>query len=158
MISQNFGARNTERIRAFLRTAGCMVALFSLIFIAILMTISEPLIYLFVDNQNSSETVSLALEFVTYVWPLFLFAGFNMLISGYLTALHLPFQSGLVALCRSLVLPTGFLFVFYVLIPDHRFVTAISVSEGFAFLLALAFFVRHTPGKAVSDEPELHPC
>ncbi len=158
MISQNFGAGNAERIRAFMRTAGGMVALFSLVFIAILMTASEPLIYLFVDERNSSETVSLALEFVTYVWPLFLFAGFNMLISGYLTALHLPFQSGLVALCRSLILPTGFLLLFYVLISDHRFVAAISVSEGFAFLLAIAFFLRHTPEKAVSDEPEFHKC
>jgi Na+-driven multidrug efflux pump len=152
MISQNFGARNSQRIRAFLRTACIMIAFLSLCFIAILTTASESLIYLFVDNHSSSETVALALEFTTYVWPLFLFVGFNMMISGYLTAAHLPFQSAIVALSRGLILPTGFLILFYSLLSNYRFISALAISEGITFILAVTLFFHYNPEKAISRE------
>lgn len=149
MISQNFGAAKDDRIRGFLQTACCVIAVSSVGFIAVLMTTSEPLIYLFVDEQNSTEMVGLATELVSYVWPLFLFAGFNILISGYLTALHLPFQSGLVAASHSLIFPAGFLLLFYYLVSDHRFVAALPTAEGFTFILALIIFLRHRPQKSM---------
>jgi len=152
MISQNFGARNSQRIRAFLRTACIMIAVLSLCFIAILTTASESLIYLFVDKHSSSETVALALEFTTYVWPLFLFVGFNMMISGYLTAAHLPFQSAIVALSRGLILPTGFLILFYSLLSNYRFISALAISEGITFILAVTLFFHYNPEKAISRE------
>ena len=93
----------------------------------------------------------MALGFVSYVWPIFLFAGTNMLISGYLTAIHLPFQSGMVALCRSLVFPTAFLVILYLLVSDYRFVAAIPLAEFAAFMIALVCFFRHLPDKAVRD-------
>ena len=148
MVSQNFGAGKDDRIRKFLQTAGSIVGLFSLAFIVVLTTASEPLVYLFVDEHDSAEMVALATELVSYVWPLFLFAGFTMLISGYLTAIHLPFQSGLVAVCHSLIFPAGFLALFYSLLSDHRFVAALPVAESFTFVLALVIFLRHRPEKA----------
>ena len=45
---------------------------------------------MFVEEESSEEMVAMAMEFVNYVWPLFLFAGTNMMISGYLTAIHRP--------------------------------------------------------------------
>ncbi|MFT6958871.1 MAG: putative MATE family efflux protein [Halieaceae bacterium] len=147
MISQNFGARKAERISAFLKTASAIIALLSIVLIAVLTTSSETLINLFVDESNSLETVALANEFVTYVWPLFLFAGFNMLMSGYLTAIHLPLQSGIVALCRSLILPVGFGVLFYFVWSDYYFVLALSIAEGLTFVLALSIFLRHRPAR-----------
>jgi MATE family, multidrug efflux pump len=155
MISQNFGARNAERIRGFLQTAGISIAVLSVVFIVVLTTVSEPLITLFVDESNSAATVALATGFVAYVWPLFLFAGFNMLISGYLTAIHLPFQSGLVALCRSLIFPAGFLLAFYLLLSDFRFLAALPVAEGLTFGLALVIFLYHRPDKAAAEQTGL---
>jgi putative MATE family efflux protein len=148
MISQNYGAGRHDRIRRFLQTAGSIIGLFGVFFIVVLTTASEPLVSLFVDEQNSTEMVILATELVSYVWPLFLFVGFNMLISGYLTAIHLPFQSGLVAVCRGLVFPVGFLALFYYWLADYRFLAALSVAEGLAFVLASVVFLRHRPGKA----------
>jgi putative MATE family efflux protein len=147
MISQNFGARKAERISAFLKTASAIIALLSIALIAVLTSSSDTLINLFVDESNSIETVALANEFVTYVWPLFLFAGFNMLMSGYLTAIHLPFQSGLVALCRSLLLPVGFGVLLYYIWSDYYFVIALPIAEGLTFVLALAIFLRHRPAR-----------
>lgn len=151
MISQNFGAKRADRIRAFLKVAASLTLFLSLSFAAILLTLSEPLIYLFVDDSNqSTSTVELAVEFASYVWPVFLVAGINMLFSGYLTAVHLPFQSGVVALCRSLLLPAGFLTLFYFLLPGNLFVLALTVAEGITFALALTLFISHRPEKVIA--------
>ena len=149
MISQNFGARNALRMAAFLRTAAGTIAVLSAVFITVLLTASEPIIRLFVDEGDSAATVAMATEFVTYVWPLFLFAGVNILISGYLTAIHRPFQSGIVALCHSLILPAAFLVLAYWLLSDQRFVVALPVAEAATCVLAVALFMRYLPTRAV---------
>ena len=149
MVSQNYGARNAKRIGAFLVTAGGTIAVVSAAFIALLLTASKPMILLFVDERDSAEMVAIATDIVTYVWPLFLFAGANMLISGYLTAIQRPFQSGVVALSRSLVCPAVFLLLGYYLLADYRFVAALPVAEGVTTILALGLFLRHLPRKAV---------
>ena len=151
MISQNFGARNIQRIRTFFLTASFFVAASSICFILILMMGSEGLIGLFIDPQRDSETIQLAVGFVSYIWPLFIFAGFNMLISGYLTAVHLPFQSALIATTRSLIMPVGFLILFYILLADYRFVAAISIAEAVSFLLAVTLYLRYSPAKVIAD-------
>ena len=149
MISQNFGARNAARMTAFLKTAFGTIAALSAIFITVLLTAGEPIIRLFVDDRDSAATVAMASEFVTYVWPIFLFAGVNILLSGYLTAIHRPLQSGTVALCHSLILPAAFLALAYWLLADQRFVVALPAAEAVTCLLALALFLRHLPTKAV---------
>ena len=149
MISQNFGARNAGRMVAFLKTATGTIAVLSAIVITVLLTAGEPIIRLFVDDRDSAATVAIASEFVTYIWPLFLFAGANILLSGYLTAIHRPLQSGIVALCHSLILPAAFLALAYWLLSDQRFVVALPTAEAVTCVLALALFLRHLPAKAV---------
>jgi Na+-driven multidrug efflux pump len=104
----------------------------------------------FAIEDTSQVMISQNLEFVTYVWPIFIFAGFNMMITGYLTAIHLPFQSALLAMSRGLILPTGLLILFYSLLSDFRFIAALSIAEGIAFILAIALFLRYSPQKAIS--------
>jgi len=152
IISQNYGARNPQRIRAFLRTAGIMIVRVSAGIISLLIAGSESLIGLFIDIERDSETLVLALEFVAYVWPVFIFAGFTMLISGYLTAVHLPFQSALVASCRSLIMPAGLLVLFYMLLADYRFVAAISVAEAISFVIAVTLYLYHTPNSIIREQ------
>jgi Na+-driven multidrug efflux pump len=134
-----------------LRTAGIAIVVVSAGIIGLLVAGSESLIGLFIDVERDSETLALALEFVYYVWPVFLFAGFTMLISGYLTAVHLPFQSALLAMCRSLIMPAGLLILFYMLLSDYRFVTAISVAEAISFVLAVTLYLNHTPTNVIRE-------
>ena len=152
IISQNFGARNPQRIWAFLRTAGIIIVGVSAGIISLLIAGSESLIGLFIDVERDSETLALALEFVAYVWPVFIFAGFTMLISGYLTAVHLPFQSALVASCRSLIMPAGLLILSYMLLSDYRFVAAISAAEAASFVLAVTVYLYHTPTSVIREQ------
>ena len=150
MVSQNYGARDAQRIGAFLITAGGTIAVVSAAFIALLLTASRPMILLFVDEREGAEMVAMATDFVTYVWPLFLFAGANMLVSGYLTAIQRPLQSGVVAVSRSLVLPAVFLLLGYHLLADYRFLAALPVAEATTAILALALCLRHLPREAVA--------
>ena len=87
MISQNFGAARDDRIRGFVKPACCVIAVSSVGFIALFMTTSESLMSLFFDEKNSTEIVVLTTELVSYVWPLFLFAGF-LLMFYYLVSDH----------------------------------------------------------------------
>jgi len=109
---------------------------------------------MFIGNyiERDGETLALALEFVAYIWPVFIFAGFTMLISGYLTAVHLPFQSALVASCRSLIMPAGLLILFYMLLSDYRFVAAISLAEAISFVIAVTLYIYHTPTNIIRGQ------
>lgn len=147
MISQNFGARNPQRVRQFLTLAASIVIVISAFCIFLLLGFNEPLIYLFIEDEGSEQTFALAQEFVGYAWPLFLFAGINMLISAYLTALHLAFQSGVVALSRSLILPAFFLLVLYFVFTDYRFVIALPIAEAATFVIALTLYRMYSPAK-----------
>ncbi len=151
MISQNYGAKDAARMLRFLAVAAVNIGVVSLVCIFILTSQSEALIWVFLADNGSDSTVKLAVQFVYYIWPVFLFVGLNMLISSYLTAIHLPFQSGVVSLCRSLILPTSLLLVLYFIFDDYRFVLALPIAEAFTLALALFFFIRHEPHKAIAD-------
>lgn len=154
MVSQNFGAKNAQRIRQFLSVAITNAFVISGLCIVVLLNFNEPLIYWFLHDEGSEQTVALAVSFVNYVWPLFLFVGINMLISSYLTAIHLAFQSGVVALCRSLILPASFLVAMYFIYTDYRFVAALAVAEAVTFILAAGYFWKHSPQREVSRQTD----
>ena len=151
MISQNFGAQNSLRLKQFLQITFAMTSLVSLIMILVLLIFNESLITMFLEDQGSEETVMMAVEFVYYLWPVFIFAGANMTISAYLTAIHLPFQSGVVSLCRSLIFPASLLILLFMMFDDNRFVIAISIGECLTFIIALAYILRHNPERAITE-------
>jgi len=151
MMSQNFGAKNNERMSKFFLVAALNVLLTSALCIFLLLFFNEPLILAFLPDQGTENALALATEFVDYVWPLFIFAGVNMLISGYLTAIHLAFQSGVVALCRSLVFPSILLTGLYFYLSDYRFIYALAMSETLTCALAIFYLVRHRPSRAIAE-------
>jgi Na+-driven multidrug efflux pump len=151
MMSQNFGAKNIKRMNRFFLVAFANVLLTSALCIFLLLFFNESLILGFLSDEGSADALALATEFVGYVWPLFIFAGVNMLVASYLTALHLPFQSAVVALCRSLIFPSLLLTGLYFLISDYRFIYALPIGEALTFVLAMVYLVRHRPSRAIAE-------
>ena len=49
------------------------------------------------------------------------------------------------------IFPTGLLILFYSLLSDFRFIAALSIAEGIAFMLAIGLFISYSPEKAISD-------
>ena len=163
ILSQNFGAQNATRLKQFLKIIFLMTSLVSLLAVSILLVFNKSLIYMFLDTKDSNKTVVMAIEFLYYIWPVFIFAGANIVISGYLTAIHLPFQSGVISLCRSLIFPASLLTLLFLLFDNNRFILALSIGEFLTFILALAYFIQHNPDQVIvvertkSDNKSLEP-
>ena len=151
MISQNFGAQNPERMLRFVKIALINIAVISGLCIYALVGFTEPLILLFLMDEGSHQTLGLAKDFIGYVWPIFIFAGINMLISGYLTAIHQAFPSGMVAVCRTLILPAILLLSLNLVFSQYQFVVALAMAEALTFVLAFYYFLKLHPEKSLLD-------
>lgn len=149
-ISQNFGARQVKRIQQFLLVSALNALVIAVIFIAFLVGFSEFLVTMFLPD-NEMYVIELANELMELVWPVFLVSGLTMIITSYLTALHLPKPSAIIALSRSLVLPILLLLVLFKLLPEYPFILAIPLAELFTFGIALFFFWYFPPKQQTLD-------
>ncbi len=143
IISQNYGAAQWSRIRQFMKVAFGFVASISVTLVLVILFAHEQLVGIFLDEQ-SPEVVALSGGFMQAVWPLFLVNGINVVISVYLTAIHRPMESLIVALSRSLVLPVSLMVAINVFWPQQLFLIALPISEWLTFVLALYLFVVAT--------------
>lgn len=144
-ISRNLGAMQFERIRKFFLTALAASLMVGLLVCALLLTMPEQMVNVFLPAGEQS-TVGLALVFVAFFWPAFLFNGMNITMASYFTALHRPIPSASIALTRSLLLPAVGLLLLPRWFGDKGVYLAIPLAEFFTFLLALILVMRFKPG------------
>lgn len=144
LVSQNYGAQQYVRIQHFLFTAFGAVLTIGLTLVIALLYAGDTIIALFVES-NETNITDLSQQLMTLIWPLFLVNGANVILSCYLTAIHKPNPSALIALSRTLIFPAALLLVLYWLFPGWLFLTALPIAEGLAFLLALTLCYRHRP-------------
>jgi len=143
-VSQNFGAMNIKRIKHFFILTCFACAITSLVLITLLLGLTESIIGMFLDDKSDGAAV-LAGEYILILWPIFIFNGFTISISAYLTALSAAKESATIALSRTLVLPCLFMFLLFNYVPDVSFLWALPIAEGLTFLIAMIFFLRHQP-------------
>jgi Na+-driven multidrug efflux pump len=151
LVSQNLGAGNVARIRGFTHSALGCVALLSVLFCAAFTGLGEYWLSFFVDG-SSTEVREQALQFMHVVWPLFLVNGANVAFTVYLAAMHRPLPAGLLALARSLLLPTTFLLMLAIWAPGLPFVVALPLAEWTTFLAGVWLFIRFRPESCVNTE------
>lgn len=151
IISQNYGAKNHERIIEFLRIAMISVLSVGIFMIAAMLSIPDLLIDVFLDN-NSDKTRDIASRFMLYIWPAFLFIGLNILLSGYFTSMHKPMQSTYIAFSRSFVLPVAALMILPLWLGDVGMFIAFPIAEGFTFFMALYFYMKSKPQDIIRRE------
>ncbi|MEO2184396.1 MAG: MATE family efflux transporter [bacterium] len=144
LVSQNLGARNADRIRAFLRIGIASVFLTGMVIIAMLMLMPGVLIGLFLDDQ-AVDVSEIATHFVRLFWPAFLFSGVNITLSSYFTAMHKPIHSAAIALSRSLILPGLLLMVLPGLMGNDGIYISIPIAEGLTFVLASILYWFNQP-------------
>lgn len=143
-ISKNLGARQPERIRQFL-LAGLLSA-FSVGLTASALFLFAPvwMVSLFLA-EGEAETMAIALEFIGWFWPAFLFNGMNLTLASYFTALHRPVPSAAIALSRSLVLPGLGLLLLPMVLGDRGIFIAVPIAEALTFLFGLVLVARIRP-------------
>ncbi|PSW11053.1 multidrug transporter MatE [Photobacterium sanctipauli] len=145
LISQNLGAGNTKRIQAFVKIAALTLGGVSLLLAMIALFANQLIAGIFLEDPTSAAALQ-AKQFMTYIWPCFLFSGFNVLLSAYFTALHQPLPSACISLSRGLVLPVIFLMCFALYIPQWHFLYALPLAEALTLSLALILYLRHKKG------------
>jgi putative MATE family efflux protein len=153
LVSQNLGAGNLLRARAFLRCALLCVASFGLLLAGSLLTFGDRWVRLFVDGSRP-EVAEQALALLQVTWPLLLLNGANVVFTVYLAAMNRPAPASLLALSRSLVLPASFMLGIAFLLPTLPFVLALPLAEGAAFLIGVALLLRGEPEPALGAANE----
>ncbi|MDG1438421.1 MAG: MATE family efflux transporter, partial [Emcibacteraceae bacterium] len=117
IISQNYGARNHERIVEFLKIAVYAVLGVGVIMIVAMIGFPDALIDVFLE-EGEDKTKAIASSFMIYVWPAFLFIGLNILLSTYFTSMHKPLPSMYIAFSRSFILPVAALIILPIWLGD----------------------------------------
>ncbi len=147
LISTSRGAGNTQRVRVFLKLGLTLTGVLGLLFALLLLIIPGQLLGLFL--APGSPEGAHALVFAAQVWPAFLLAGINILLSSYFTSMELPLQSLAVTLARGLIFPMLFLLLLPPLLGARGIGLAIPLGEAAAFALTLLVFTRHRRRRAV---------
>jgi Na+-driven multidrug efflux pump len=146
IISQNFGAKENKRIEEFLKLAFISTSLVGVVMVSLIIFIPDTLANLFLEDTNQ-KTKQLVLNFATFIWIIFLFDGINLVISSYLTAIHKPLASMIIALSRSFIFPVFFIFTLPFLFATEGIFLAIPMAEAITFVIALILFKKFSPSK-----------
>ena len=147
LVSQNFGAKLPARINQLVAVGIVSAVIIGALNITLLLGPTEWLVNLFLDEQ-AADAKELAMSYVYILWPIFLFNGCSVVISAYFTAVHMPFQSGMIAILRSLLLPAFLLGSLWYL--DRQFLWALPIAEAITFCVALVLLFKFKPVKLAS--------
>ena len=148
IISKNFGAKKKKRIEDFLKLASIFTGLVGVVMILLIIFMPDTLANIFLEDTNY-QTKQIVLNFATFIWIAFLFNGINLVISAYLTAIHKPLASMIIALSRSFIFPVFFIATLPFVFNTNGIFLAIPMAEGITFVIALLLFRRFSPKKIV---------
>lgn len=144
IVSKNYGALYFDRIKSFLKFGFLSIIVIETIITLLILIIPETLINIFLVDSEL-ETKRITIEFISYAWPAFLFAGLNILITSYLTSMQKPLYSVSIAVSRSLILPVLFIITLPYLFGDKGIFMALAVAEFLTFVIAVNFFIKNSP-------------
>lgn len=142
LVSQNLGAGNAQRARAFLRCALGGAVGFGALLACALLLLGDHWLRLFVADA-APEVMRQGAAFLSVMWPLLLFNGANVVLTVYLAAMQRPGLAGLLALSRSLVLPALFLLALAFFTPWLPFVLALPLAEAGTLILGAMLLSRN---------------
>ena len=140
IISVNFGAKAVRRVGEILRLTIKTVTVTGILCTAFLLVFRRPLIAVFV--KNSPQVFETAAEIITYYSFSFLFAGANIAINTFYTAINDPKTSAGLAVARFALLISAF-FILPPLFGNQGLWLAFAVSE-LACLLISARRIKAT--------------
>lgn len=150
VVSQNYGASQLLRVKYFLRVAVLSTVTLGVVIVGLLSLWPETVLGWFV-NDNEMNIYQVSNQLLPLLLPLFLINGTNIVLTCYLTAIHQPRPSAIIALTRSLLLPTSLLFIFYNYLPieanSFSFLIALPLAEWIAFGLAIWFCYQYRPSR-----------
>ncbi len=135
IVSYNFGAKNTERVKQIMKISYIVNFIFGLILFSLLFFTGKQLVSLFITDDAS--LVELAVSGGKLFGIAFLMSGFNILNSGYFTFIGKGRESVIVAASRGFVFVSIGIFV----LPVFLGINGIWLSIAFAEFCAVTIGV-----------------
>jgi len=152
LVSKNYGAKQPERIRQYLKI--CMICTVTIGFgFSTLMLVAPQFLVSAFINEDGGETMQIAMQFIYYFWPASLFIGANITLTSYFTAMDRPLPSGIIALSRSLVLPSLFLMMLPDLLGDTGIFVTVPIAELISLIIAIVLFYKY-PLRKMIQQPQ----
>jgi putative MATE family efflux protein len=161
LVSQNFGAGNRQRIRQFTSTAiACSLTLGALL--AFVLVVWRDAVTGWFLTSEDAAVAEQAAQLVLVIWPLFVVNATNVILSCYLTAIHQPGASTVIAVLRGLVLPASLLMALHSLqdrapwlsdLSSWSFLAALPLAEWLTFGVGLWLCHRYRPAALVILPP-----
>ena len=148
LFAVNFGARQTQRIRQLLMYGLLTCLVIGLAFVLLLIFQGQYMVAVFAEDGDA-ETIALAVSIAMTIWPIFLFAGANIVITGYFTGLQKPALSATLATLRSLILPISLILILLMAMGYKGVFYALPVAEVVTLLVALYFLKKNSPSYLV---------
>lgn len=142
LFSVNFGAGKSQRVAQLLRYGLWTCFVIGVAFAMLIVFQGQVMVEVFAEDGDT-ETVALAVSIAMIVWPIFLFAGANVVITGYFTGLQKPALSAILAILRSLVLPIALIFGLLLALGYQGVFYALPVAEGITLLVALVLLQKN---------------
>lgn len=152
LVSVNFGARKSERIRQFVRLGIISSTVFGLLIVLTLQIWPTTIATAFINGSDGGQTLAVTLTIISIIWPMFLLNGLNITLSGYFTGMHCPKESAMIATSRSLVLPLGLLLVLWQILGVNGAFGALPVAEILTGALSLLLYYRNRPEQLIERD------
>lgn len=131
MVSYNYGAGRLERIRKILRTALLLNFISGIVIFLVLNLFSRQLIGFFIADQP--DIMQMAVQGAHFYSIAFLLNGFNIVQSGYQTALGNAANSALIAASRGLI----FIFIGMMILPGLFGIYGVWITVPFAEIITV---------------------
>jgi Na+-driven multidrug efflux pump len=120
------------------------------LFSILLLAFGDVFIGFFID-AGEADLITLSKGFIAILWPIFVFNGLNVMVAAYLTAIHRPSPSAVVAILRALVFPLGLLYLITEFFPEIPFLAAITAGEMLTLFITVSLFMTYRPGKVINN-------
>ena len=155
LVSVNFGARKPERIHQFVRLGIISSTVFGLLIVLVLQIWPTTIATAFINGSDGGQTLSVTLTIISIIWPMFLFNGLSITLSGYFTGMHCAKESAMIAISRSLVLPLGLMLVLWKIFGVNGAFRALPVAETLTCALSMFLYYRTQPGQLIEQDSEI---
>ena len=155
IISYNHGMGNPERIRATLKLAAKVTAVFAVVTFSSFAFFGRELVSSFFSTEES-EIIKLAANGTAILAFAYLFNGFNILIAGYFTSIGQARRSLVISLLRGCGLLTVLLLVLPPVMGIDGIWTTVPVAEALTLTVAGLMYVKHknsTLARAETEQP-----
>lgn len=141
LVSFYYGSDEPDAYKKLFKYSLYSVAGVAILILAVVFLFGENIFLLFFDAKET-ELINSSIIAIRKFTPSFLFVGFNLLISGFSSALLRPHYSIIINMLRSFILIVGALFfTTNILGPDYIWFSSI-ISEGICLVISLILLAR----------------